>query len=49
MRHPLLFLDVDGVLNPYGGLRDPGRFTAHHLFPGEEPVLVDPAHGALIR
>jgi hypothetical protein len=48
MRRPLLFLDVDGVLNPYGAIRDPARFTAHHLFPGEEPVLIDPAHGALI-
>lgn len=45
---PLLFLDVDGVLNPYGKLQDPDGFVEHNLFPGEDPVLVNPAAGALI-
>jgi len=41
---PLLFLDVDGVLNPFGGVCPPD-FVEHDLFPGEEPVRVNPRHG----
>jgi hypothetical protein len=45
---PLLLLDVDGVLNPYGWARVPAGFSPHHLFAGEEPVLVNPEHGRWI-
>ena len=48
MSRPLLFLDVDGVLNPFGGERPPG-YVPHDLFPGEEPVLVNRDHGDWIR
>jgi hypothetical protein len=47
VRRPLLLLDVDGVLNPYPP-DPPVGFTDHYLFPGEEPVRVNPAHGAWI-
>lgn len=46
MTRPLLLLDIDGVLNPYGTPNPPVGFTEHHLFAGEEPVRVDPAHGS---
>jgi HAD domain in Swiss Army Knife RNA repair proteins len=45
---PLLLLDVDGVLNPYGTALPPAGYAPHDLFPDEEPVLVNPAHGAWI-
>jgi hypothetical protein len=44
---PLLLLDVDGVLNPFGG-ECPVDFTEHDLFPGEEPIRVNPVHGSWI-
>lgn len=47
MTRPLLMLDVDGVLNPFDGPCPPG-FTEHDLFPGEEPIRVNPAHGTWI-
>lgn len=47
MGRPVLFLDVDGVLNPFGP-HCPAGFTEHDLFPGEEPVRVNPAHGTWI-
>lgn len=43
----MLFLDVDGVLNPFGG-PCPEGFAEHTLFPGEEPVRVNPEHGTWI-
>jgi hypothetical protein len=47
MSRPLMFLDVDGVLNPYGAAAFAG-YEAHDLFPGEEPVHVHPAHASLL-
>ena len=47
MGRPVLFLDVDGVLNPFGPAC-PAGFAEHDLFPGEEPVRVNPEHGAWI-
>ena len=47
MSRPLLFLDVDGVLNPFGAGCPPG-YTEHELFPGEEPVRVNPVHGTWV-
>jgi hypothetical protein len=44
---PLLLLDVDGVVNPFGGACPPG-YAEHDLFPGEEPVRVNVAHGRWI-
>jgi hypothetical protein len=41
---PVLLLDVDGVLNPYGG-ECPDGYAEHLLFPGEEPVRVCRLHG----
>ena len=41
---PLLLLDVDGVLNPFDG-DCPAGYAEHDLFPGEEPVRVNTAHG----
>jgi hypothetical protein len=43
----MLFLDVDGVLNPFGAAC-PAGFAEHDLFPGEEPVRVNPEHGRWI-
>jgi hypothetical protein len=42
---PLLFVDVDGVLNPYAGAC-PAGFAEHDLFPGEEAVRLCADHGA---
>jgi hypothetical protein len=36
-----------GVLNPFGPVC-PAGFAEHCLFPGEEPVRVNPGHGAWI-
>jgi len=47
MVRPVLFLDVDGVINPFGAAC-PAGFTEHHLFPGEEPVRINPEHGIWI-
>lgn len=39
---PLLFVDVDGVLNPYAADECPDGFVEHDLFPGDEPVRLCP-------
>jgi hypothetical protein len=41
---PLLFVDVDGVLNPYAAEACPEGFAEHNLFPGEEPVRLSQLH-----
>jgi hypothetical protein len=46
---PLLFVDVDGVLNPYAGVACPAGFAEHDLFPGEEPVRLCADHGAWLH
>ncbi|WP_326550504.1 HAD domain-containing protein [Micromonospora sp. NBC_01813] len=48
MTRPLLFLDVDGVLNPFDDTICPCGFTEHDLFPGEELVRINPTHGMWI-
>ncbi|WP_433479526.1 HAD domain-containing protein [Spirillospora sp. CA-142024] len=49
MTRPLLLLDVDGVLNPYGYSSRPTGFTDHRLFPeDDDPVLVNAEHGIWI-
>ncbi|WP_436533831.1 HAD domain-containing protein [Actinoplanes sp. HUAS TT8] len=46
---PILFLDVDGVLNVYGGASPPPGFSEHGWFAGEEPVRLNSVHGRWIR
>lgn len=49
-RLPLLLLDVDGVLNPYGAPACPPGYTEHDFYPGdEEPVRLCAAHGPWLR
>lgn len=44
VKRPLLFVDIDGVMNPYEG-PCPEGFTEHWLFPDEdEPVRVCERH-----
>jgi hypothetical protein len=46
---PLLVVDVDGVLNPYGP-ECPGGYTEHRLFPEDEmPVRICTHHGPWLR
>lgn len=37
------------MLNPYGAAAIGSGFVAHAMFPGEEPILIHPGHGGLIR
>ena len=46
---PLLLLDIDGVLNPFGAVGCPDGYREHVLFAGEEPVRVNPGHGDWLR
>ena len=42
---PLLFVDIDGVLNPYEGVCPEG-FVEHRIFPqDDEPVRICASHG----
>jgi len=47
MPRPVLFLDIDGVVNPFDG-PCPAGFTEHDLFPGEQAIRVNPDHGLWI-
>ena len=46
---PLLFVDIDGVLNPYGGESCPVGFSEYDLFRGEEPVRLSASHAQWLR
>jgi len=46
---PLLLLDVDGVLNPFGASACPAGYSEHDFFPGEEPVRLCAAHGPWLQ
>ena len=48
---PLLLVDFDGVLNPYAAAVCPPGFVEYDLdvFPGEEPVRLNAAHGRWLR
>jgi hypothetical protein len=47
--HPLLLLDIDGVLNPYAAPECPADYREHVLFPGEEPIRVRGAHAGWLK
>lgn len=46
---PLLLLDVDGVLNPFGADQCPSGYEEFDFFPDEEPVRLCRAHAAWLR
>ncbi len=46
---PVLFLDIDGVLNPFAAAACPDGYAEHEFFPGEGPQRYSAAHGAWIR
>jgi hypothetical protein len=46
---PVLFLDLDGVLNPFAADHCPLSHQERVLFEGEEPVRFCAAHGGWIR
>ena len=49
MTQPLLFVDIDGVLNPYGAACPEG-FSEHWLFPGHGiPIRVSDALGPALQ
>ncbi|MGN6474414.1 MAG: hypothetical protein ACTHK4_12310 [Mycobacteriales bacterium] len=48
MGRPLLLLEVEGVLHPFGVDQQLPGFVPHGLFPGEEIVLINPQHGIWI-
>jgi len=45
--HPILLVDVDGVLNPWEADSCPDGYAEYEFFPGER-VLLSPAHGPLL-
>ena len=50
MTQSLLFVDIDGVLNPYGRRGVPEGFSGHWLFPGDGiPIRVSDALGPALR
>ena len=47
---PVLLVDVDGVLNPYGFDQPPSGFTPYRFFPeDDDPVLLAELHGVWLR
>jgi hypothetical protein len=47
---PVLLVDVDGVLNPYGFNETPAGFRPHRFFPeDQEPVLLADVHADWLR
>ena len=51
---PLLLLDVDGPLNPYGARSRPLGYTTHRVIPegwrnGELRLWLNPRHGQMLR
>jgi hypothetical protein len=47
---PLLFVDIDGVLNPYAADQCPTGYIEHDLFPAdEERVRICQEHGAWLH
>lgn len=47
-RRPLLFADIDGVLNPIGPRCPPG-FVEHRLFPCRDPVRICALHSGWLH
>ncbi|MEV4708549.1 hypothetical protein [Actinoplanes sp. NPDC049316] len=48
MTRPVMLLDVDGVLNPFGASTCPDGYLEHEFYPGEGPERYCPGHGAWI-
>lgn len=46
---PIVFLDLDGVLNPFAASDCPDGYQERVIFEGEEAVRFCPAHGDWIR
>nr|WP_305782314.1 hypothetical protein [Actinoplanes lichenis] len=49
VNRPLLLLDLDGVLNPFGASTCPEGYVEHEFYPGQGPERYNPAHGGWIR
>ncbi|WP_244876616.1 hypothetical protein [Winogradskya consettensis] len=48
MNRPVMLLDLDGVLNPFGASTCPEGYVEHEFYPGEGPLRYCPAHGEWI-
>jgi hypothetical protein len=49
VNRPVMLLDLDGVLNPFGASTCPDGYVEHEFFPGEGLERYCPAHGEWIR